>query len=53
MRFDVSFLVVLVYVDDILIGYKSLVVLDKFKTYLIDVFKLKGLGFPSIFWVWN
>lgn len=49
MRLDGAFLVVLVFVDDILVSSKSVIVLNKFKNYLANVFKLKDLGAPKYF----
>lgn len=49
MRLYGHFLTVLVYIDDILIGCESSAVLEKFKSYLADVFKLKDLGSPKYF----
>lgn len=49
MKLHGAFLVVLIYVDDILIGCESDSVLQTFKAYLADVFKLKDLGPPKYF----
>lgn len=49
MHLDGVFLVVLVYVDDILIGCECFIVLNKFKLFLADAFKLKDLRAPKYF----
>lgn len=49
MILDGHFVAVLVYIDDILIGCASEVVLQQVKDYLADIFKLKDLGTPKYF----
>lgn len=49
MNSGADFIVVLLPVDDILIGSKSVAVLENFKHYLADTFKLKDLGAPKYF----